>query len=238
MRSAKVPWGINCKSIPPLNAKSSSSLFSPTYVPITVLIWRVSSSRPSPKVFTPALLLITVRSFVPLRRIASIRFSGMPHSPNPPTMMVAPSSTSATAASALGKTLFTKLSETTARSFASCSTDDGQLTTDVGSTQLVERAHIPDARPKRVALHFQNLFQVAEVVERPLVDHLPGRDFPDSLVNPSALELCGLERAQPFQVDLALAGETGQRAARVLPVGSHLDRAPFLVKRKQHGLIP
>src|SRR5207253_2826877 len=83
-----------------------------------------------------------------------------------------------------------------------------QLTTDARSAQLVERAHIPDARPKRVALHFQNLFQVAEIVERPLVDHLRGRDFPDGLVHPFALELCGLERAQPFQVDLALAGET------------------------------
>src|SRR5439155_791698 len=233
MRSAKVPWGINCKSIPPVSARSSSSLFSPTYVPITVLIWRVSSSRPSPKVFTPALLLITVRSFVPLRRIASIRFSGMPHRPNPPTMMLAPSGTSATAASALGKTLFTKLSPKWPRGRLVLV----HLTTDARSAQLVERAHIPDARPKRVALHFQNLFQVAEIVERPLVDHLRGRDFPDGLVHPFALELCGLERAQPFQVDLALAGETGQRAARVLPVVSHLDRAPFLVKRKQHGLI-
>src|SRR5690349_15695537 len=46
---------------------------------------------PIPKSSTPALLLTMVRSFVPLRRTAAMRFSGMPHSPKPPMRMVAPS---------------------------------------------------------------------------------------------------------------------------------------------------
>src|SRR5512142_1049730 len=64
------------------------------------------SSLPSPKSSTPALLLMVVRFFTPLRMSASIRFSGMPHSPNPPTMIVAPSWMSFTASSALRTTLF------------------------------------------------------------------------------------------------------------------------------------
>src|SRR5262249_15954315 len=53
-----------------------------------------------PKSSTPALLLTTVRSFVPLRRTAPMRFSGMPQSPKPPIRMVMPSRRLATAASA------------------------------------------------------------------------------------------------------------------------------------------
>src|SRR5437899_5109411 len=47
-----------------------------------------------------------VRAFVPRCRSAVMRFSGMPHSPKPPTIIVAPSGTSATAAAALARTLF------------------------------------------------------------------------------------------------------------------------------------
>src|SRR5579872_5113315 len=46
------------------------------------------------------------RFFVPLRTSARIRFSGIPHKPNPPIMIVAPSNTSRIASSALATTLF------------------------------------------------------------------------------------------------------------------------------------
>src|SRR5260370_2816317 len=44
-----------------------------------------------PKSSTPALLLTMVRSLVPFRRTAAMRFSGMPQRPNPPMRMVTPS---------------------------------------------------------------------------------------------------------------------------------------------------
>ena len=44
-----------------------------------------------PKSSTPALLLTIVSSFVPLRRTAAMRFSGMPQRPKPPMRIVAPS---------------------------------------------------------------------------------------------------------------------------------------------------
>src|SRR5437660_6004353 len=59
-----------------------------------------------PKSSTPGLLLMMVRLFVPLARRAWIRFAGMPQRPKPPMRIVAPSGMSATAASALGRTLF------------------------------------------------------------------------------------------------------------------------------------
>src|SRR5580704_2627425 len=64
------------------------------------------SRRPMPKPSTPTLLLIVVRFFTPLRTRARIRFSGMPQSPKPPTIMMAPSDISRTASSALATTLF------------------------------------------------------------------------------------------------------------------------------------
>ena len=64
------------------------------------------SRMPMPKSSTPALLLMTVRSRVPRACSAWIRFSGMPHRPKPPIRIVAPSGMRATAASALGSTLF------------------------------------------------------------------------------------------------------------------------------------
>src|SRR5215469_805176 len=62
-----------------------------------------------PKSSTPALLLTTVRSLVPLRRTAPIRFSGMPQSPKPPIRMVMPSRRLATAASADATRLSTRV---------------------------------------------------------------------------------------------------------------------------------
>src|SRR5260221_1512923 len=61
---------------------------------------------PIPKSSTPALLLITVRFFVPRACSAAISVSGMPQSPNPPIMMVAPSGIPATASDAPASTLF------------------------------------------------------------------------------------------------------------------------------------
>src|SRR5262249_40990946 len=58
------------------------------------------SRRPSPQSSTPQLLDTTVRSLTPRRTSAAIRFSGMPQRPKPPTTIVAPSATSATASSA------------------------------------------------------------------------------------------------------------------------------------------
>src|SRR5438046_2547492 len=67
---------------------------------------RPSRSRiPNPQSSTPQLLL-TVSSFVvPCSCRASIRATGMPQSPNPPTAREAPSEISATAAAALATTL-------------------------------------------------------------------------------------------------------------------------------------
>ena len=58
----------------------------------------------------PALLEMMVRFFTPLSRIASISAEGMPHSPNPPDMIVMPSrSRPARAAFASGKILLTAM---------------------------------------------------------------------------------------------------------------------------------
>src|SRR5262245_48370396 len=62
-----------------------------------------------PKSLTPALFDITVRPFAPWSRRALIRFSGMPQSPKPDTMIDAPSGTSRTASAALFTTLFMAL---------------------------------------------------------------------------------------------------------------------------------
>ncbi len=68
-------------------------------------IWPLASSSPIPKPSTPTLLLMVVRFLTPLRARARIRFSGIPHKPNPPTIIVAPSNTSWIASSALATTL-------------------------------------------------------------------------------------------------------------------------------------
>src|SRR6266852_8214823 len=64
-----------------------------------------------PKSSTPALLLTMVRSFVPLRRTAAMRFSGMPQRPKPPMRMVAPSWIFSMAASAEAMRLSIRCSE-------------------------------------------------------------------------------------------------------------------------------
>src|SRR6478735_9467107 len=67
---------------------------------------RPSRSRmPSPQSSTPQLLLTVSRPEVPARWRASIRATGIPQSPNPPTASEAPSGMSATASSALATTL-------------------------------------------------------------------------------------------------------------------------------------
>src|ERR1700683_3582714 len=64
------------------------------------------NSNPTPNPSMPALLLMVVRFFDPLRASARIRFSGIPHSPKPPSIMTEPSPTSRIASSALATTLF------------------------------------------------------------------------------------------------------------------------------------
>ena len=59
-----------------------------------------------PKSLVPALLLIMVRFLAPRSRRAASRFSGIPHRPNPETMMEAPSGMSRTASAASVTTLF------------------------------------------------------------------------------------------------------------------------------------
>src|ERR1700680_5085379 len=54
----------------------------------------------------PMLLLMVCRPLTPFRTSAAIRFSGIPHSPKPPIITVAPSGMSATAASDVAITLF------------------------------------------------------------------------------------------------------------------------------------
>src|SRR5215218_5676849 len=67
---------------------------------------RPSLSRmPSPQSSTPQLLLTVSRSRVPERWSASMRATGMPQRPKPPTAREAPSGISATASSALATTL-------------------------------------------------------------------------------------------------------------------------------------
>src|ERR1700687_4018313 len=58
---------------------------------------------PAPSI--PALFETMVRFFVPLRRTAAIKFSGMPHNPNPPIKIVAPSRSFSIARSALATRL-------------------------------------------------------------------------------------------------------------------------------------
>src|SRR5580692_7509535 len=63
------------------------------------------NNMPSPYSSTPQLLLTVTRSVVPERRTASIKTDGKPESPKPPTANDEPLATSATASSALAKTM-------------------------------------------------------------------------------------------------------------------------------------
>src|SRR5713101_7636514 len=111
MRSENVPCGFSSTCTSPLSTSCSKSLFSPTYVEIIFLIWRFCRSSPRPAPSVPALLLAMVRFLVPLRRTASMRCSGTPHRPKPPTKMVAPSSSLAMAASAEAMRLSMKVAQ-------------------------------------------------------------------------------------------------------------------------------
>src|SRR5215467_1424930 len=68
---------------------------------------RALNSAAIPTSPLPALLLTMIRSFAPCAIRASISSSGMPEPPKPPTRMVAPSRTSASAASIEGEILST-----------------------------------------------------------------------------------------------------------------------------------
>src|SRR5579863_2957569 len=193
---------------------------------MTLLICRVSSSRPSPKLFTPALLLMTVMFFVPLRRTASMRFSGMPQRPKPPTMIVEPSGRSAMAASALGKTLFTASSGTL-----------GHARGQRRLLKFVERPHVAHVRPQRVTLELQDLFQMSEIVERPFVNHLAGGYFADGLVMSLALQLRRTQGAQPLDVRPPLPREAFETPLRVLAIVMQFKGALFLIEEREHRFI-
>ena len=66
-------------------------------------IRRANSSTPRPHSSTPQLFEMTVSPRTPRSRRARMRFSGMPQSPKPPAMSVAPSGMSATASSEIGR---------------------------------------------------------------------------------------------------------------------------------------
>ena len=106
-----VPCGTNSTSSEPSRYWRSNVAFSPTYELIIFLICRVASSSPIPKSSTPQLLLTTVRSLTPSARMPAIRFSGMPHRPNPPASTIAPSLSPAraSASAAFATTLFMRL---------------------------------------------------------------------------------------------------------------------------------
>jgi hypothetical protein len=75
--------GVNSSSSCPDRYWRSNSAFSPTYDAITRFKRCCFRSSPKPKSSTPALLLITVNSFMPDLKISAIRFSGIPHNPKP-----------------------------------------------------------------------------------------------------------------------------------------------------------
>src|SRR3954447_531661 len=103
--SASVPCGVSTTSSSPARYWRANSLFSPTYE-LMVRRMRPSRSRmPSPQSSTPQLLLTVSSPEVPALCSASIRATGMPQRPNPPTAREEPSGMSATASSALATTL-------------------------------------------------------------------------------------------------------------------------------------
>src|SRR6266849_7559136 len=89
-----------------------------------------------PKSSTPGLLLMIVSRVVPLARRAWIRFSGMPQRPKPPMRIEAPSGMSATAASALGRTLFMA---SALQPFAPASGSDEDLLEPVARRQILSQ---------------------------------------------------------------------------------------------------
>src|SRR3954454_4034304 len=105
IRSASVPCGVSSTSSSPERYCRANSLFSPTYDATIRRSRPFSSSSPSPQPSTPALFETASSSRVPASSTAWISTVGIPHSPNPPTAIVAPSATSATASSAEPTTL-------------------------------------------------------------------------------------------------------------------------------------
>src|SRR3954471_3359791 len=105
IRSASVPCGVSSTSSSPERYCRANSLFSPTYDATIRRSRPFSSSSPSPQPSTPALFEPASRSLVPASSSAAINTEGIPHNPNPPTAIVAPSGTSATASAADPTTL-------------------------------------------------------------------------------------------------------------------------------------
>ena len=100
-----MPCGVSSTSSSPARYCRANSWFSPTYDATIRRNRPAASSSPSPQSSTPALLETASRSFVPASSTAAISTDGMPHSPNPPTEIVAPSGMSATASAADETTL-------------------------------------------------------------------------------------------------------------------------------------
>src|SRR3954463_11276391 len=83
-----------------------------------------------------------MRFFTPLRWMASIRFSGLPHSPKPPLMITAPSWMSRTASSALATTLFIGLAlHHQGDALAAADAQGGHAAPLVEVLQLVQQRH-------------------------------------------------------------------------------------------------
>ena len=82
------------RTLPTGNSPANGIVYAPmqwVHFEIIFRICRVCKSNPSPKSSTPALFETHVSPVTPLSRSATIRCSGIPHSPNPPTITVIPS---------------------------------------------------------------------------------------------------------------------------------------------------
>src|SRR5882672_7986644 len=107
MRSDSVPCGTISSSIFPARYASWKWCESTWrgYEQMSLRMRPALKSAAIPISPLPALLLTMVRSFAPCAMSASTNSSGTPAPPNPPTRMVAPSRTSASAASIEGEIL-------------------------------------------------------------------------------------------------------------------------------------
>lgn len=83
IRSARVPWGVSSNKISPDRYCLSNSAFSPTYEAITWQICLCFRRRPKPKLSTPQLLETTIKLLTFDSKRPEIKFSGIPHKPNP-----------------------------------------------------------------------------------------------------------------------------------------------------------
>src|SRR5262245_59945851 len=117
MRSESVPCGTSSSSTLP-ERYASWKWWESTwrgYEQMSLWMRRALNSAAMPTSPFPALLFTIVRSFAPCAISASISSSGTPEPPKPPTRMVAPSRTSASAASMEGEILSTMPSERISR---------------------------------------------------------------------------------------------------------------------------